>query len=93
MAKADTAARARRLQDIPNIGPAMEADLRLLGIDHPAELANRDPDALYAELCRLTGAHQDPCVLDTLVPAVRFMQGAPALPWWHYSAERKARGR
>jgi hypothetical protein len=28
-------------------------------------------------------------VLDTFMSAVRFMEGAPALPWWHYTPERK----
>src|ERR1022692_2080930 len=32
-----------RLQDIPNIGPAIAADLRQLGITLPAELPGRDP--------------------------------------------------
>lgn len=25
------------------------------------------------------------------ITAVRFMQGAPPHPWWHYTAERKQR--
>jgi hypothetical protein len=25
----------------------------------------------------------------TFISAVRFMEGAPARPWWHYTAERK----
>jgi hypothetical protein len=29
-------------------------------------------------------------VLDTFIAAVRFMEGAPPHPWWHYTAERKA---
>ena len=33
---------------------------------------------------------QDPCVLDTLMAATDFMRGAPAAPWWKYTAERKA---
>jgi hypothetical protein len=28
-------------------------------------------------------------VLDVFLSAVRFMEGAPARPWWHYTAERK----
>ena len=31
------------LEDIPNIGPAIAADLRQLGITSPAELPGRDP--------------------------------------------------
>lgn len=78
------------LTDIPNIGPAMARDLTLLGIEQPDQLRGRDPYRLYEELCRITGKRQDPCVLDVFIAAVRFMEGAPARPWWHYTAERKA---
>ena len=78
-----------RLEDIPNIGPSIAADLRQLGINAPAELPGRDPYAMYDDLCRLTGHHHDPCLLDTFIAAVRFMEGAPKKPWWKYTAERK----
>ena len=89
--KARNASDACQLSQIPNIGSAMVADFHQLGIDMPAQLAGQDPYALYCRLCELTGTRHDPCVLDTFISAVRFMQGAPALPWWHYTAERKAR--
>lgn len=91
MPKARTAAHARQLLDIPNIGPAMAGDLRRLGIGLPRELSDQDPYVLYHRLCDVTGVRHDPCVLDTFISAVRFMQGAPPRPWWHYTAERKAR--
>ncbi|MFT3763393.1 MAG: helix-hairpin-helix domain-containing protein [Pseudoxanthomonas sp.] len=87
--KARTAAEARTLTDLPNIGKAMAGDFRLLGIDRPQQLIGRDPYRLYDELCRATGARHDPCVIDTFISAVRFMEGAPPLPWWHYTDERK----
>jgi predicted GIY-YIG superfamily endonuclease len=77
------------LEDIPNIGPSIAADLRQLGITTPAELPGRDPYAMYDELCRITGQRHDPCLLDTFIAAVRFMEGAPKQPWWKYTAERK----
>ena len=89
--KARTAAEAHRLEDLPNIGKAMAGDLRLLGITQPTQLAGRDPYRLYAELCAATGARHDPCVIDAFISAVRFMEGAPPQPWWHYTAERKRR--
>lgn len=79
----------RRLQDIPNVGPATVGDLKLLGIHAPADLPGRDPYAMYDELCARTGQRHDPCVYDVFLAAVRFMEGAPALPWWKYTAERK----
>ncbi len=78
-----------RLEDIPNVGPAVAADLRQLGITSPGELSGRDPYALYDDLCRLTGQRHDPCLLDTFIAAVRFMAGEPKKPWWKYTAQRK----
>ena len=77
------------LEDLPNVGPAVAADLRLIGIRAPGALAGRDPYALYEALNRATGVRHDPCVLDTFIAVVRFMDGAPAQPWWKYTAERK----
>ncbi len=77
------------LEDIPNIGPAIAADLRRLRIMTPAELLRRDPFAMYDDLCRMTGKHHDPCLLDTFIAAVRYMAGEPKKPWWKYTAERK----
>ncbi len=62
-----------RLEDIPNVGPAVASDLRQLGITSPGELLGRDPYAMYDDLCRLTGQRHDPCLLDTFIAAVRFM--------------------
>ena len=87
--KAATPAECLRLEQLPNIGPALAADLRLLGIQHPQELPSRDPFALYQALCAKTGKRQDPCVLDTFIAAVDFMRGAAPAPWWHYTAKRK----
>jgi hypothetical protein len=78
-----------RLEDIPNVGPAIAADFRLLGITSPGELHGRDPYALYDDLCRVTSQRQDPCVLDTFIAAVRYLAGEPKKPWWKYTAERK----
>ena len=78
-----------RLEDIPNVGPSIAADLRQLGITSPDDLRSSDPFTLYDVLCRISGRQQDPCVLDTFIAAVRFMQGEPKKPWWKYTAERK----
>lgn len=88
-AKARTAAECERLEQLPNIGPSIAADLRLLGIAHPRELAARDAFVLYQNLCAKTGKRHDPCVLDTFMAATDFMRGAEAQPWWHYTPQRK----
>lgn len=90
-AKARCAAQAQHLEQIPNIGPSIAADLRLIGVAVPAERAQREPLALYLALQRATKCRQDPCLLDTFMAATDFMRGAPARPWWSYTAERKAR--
>jgi hypothetical protein len=87
--KARHSTQVKAFEDIPNIGPAMAADFALLGMAKPADLKGRDPLALYKELCRKTGARHDPCVLDTFIAAVDFMNGGEARPWWAYTEERK----
>ena len=87
--KARTAEECERLEQLPNIGPSLAADLRLLGVHHPSELASRDAFVLYQTLCAKTGKRQDPCVLDTFMAATDFMRGAEPRPWWTYTAQRK----
>jgi hypothetical protein len=77
------------LEDLPNVGKAIAADFRALGIRTPRQLRRKDPYALYDRLNRLTGVRHDPCLLDTFIAAVRFVEGGPARPWWAYTAERK----
>jgi hypothetical protein len=89
--KARSADECEQLEQLPNIGPSIAADLRMLGVLHPRELAGRDALQLYQALCSKTGKRQDPCVLDTFMAATDFMGGAAPRPWWAYTAERKAR--
>ncbi|KFN45054.1 helix-hairpin-helix domain-containing protein [Arenimonas oryziterrae] len=89
MAKARNAAEAKRLEQLPNVGPSIAGDLRALGISEPAQLIGLDPYALYERSNALVGVRQDPCVCDTFIAAVRFMEGSPPHPWWHYTEERK----
>jgi hypothetical protein len=88
--KAPSAAECMHLEQLPNIGPALVADLRLIGIEHPSDLRGKDAFVLYRTLCEKTGQRHDPCVLDTFMAATDFMRGAPAAPWWKYTSERKA---
>jgi hypothetical protein len=88
--KARTAEECDQLEQLPNIGPSIAGDLRLLGIAHPRELADKDALQLYRQLCTATGKRHDPCVLDTFMAACDFMRGAPPRPWWDYTAQRKA---
>lgn len=85
--------RVSKLTDLPNIGKAAAADLQRLGIHSPAQLRGRCAYQLYAELCAQTGSQHDPCVIDVFISVIRFMDGEPAQPWWHYTAERKQAGK
>ena len=81
----------KKLTDLPNVGPATAADLRLLGIVKAEQLAGRDAFKLYRQLCDMTQVRHDPCVLDVFLSLVDFANGAPARAWWFYTAQRKQR--
>lgn len=78
-----------KFEQIPNVGRRIANDFRKLGIKTPAALAKQDPYKMYRKLEKLTNGKQDPCVLDTFMAVVDFMQGAPARPWWAYTPHRK----
>lgn len=85
----------RQLRDLISVGPAMLRDFDCLGIRSVAQLAKRDPKEMYSRLERITGEHQDPCVLDTFHAAVAQARN-PRLPaqkcqWWYWSRKRKAK--
>ena len=80
----------RKFEEMPNIGPQMARDFKLLGFKHPQDLAGKDPIKLYEQIQKLIGTRHDPCVLDTYMAAVDFMNGNPAQPWWNYTPKRKA---
>ena len=81
--------RLRQLTDLPNIGKAGAADLRLLGINAPADLVGQCPWQMYEKLCQLTGVRHDPCVIDVFMSVTAFMNGEPAKPWWEFTDARK----
>ncbi|MCS6193294.1 helix-hairpin-helix domain-containing protein [Shewanella baltica] len=82
-------AEVKQLTDLPNIGKACAADLRLLGIDKPEQLLGQNPYDLYQTLCNKTGQRHDPCMIDVFISITRFMAGEDAQPWWFYTDERK----
>jgi hypothetical protein len=84
----------RELRDLTSIGPAMLRDFEQLGIRSVKDLARRKPEAMYEELCRITGQSQDICVLDVFQAAVAQARD-PRLPraqreWWYWSRKRKS---
>jgi hypothetical protein len=90
---ADVPKTARRLLELPNVGPATALDLVKLGISEPEALAGGDPDRMYEALCTIDGVRHDPCLRDVFASVVAFADGAPARPWWAYTPERKAKSK
>ncbi|QVL33251.1 helix-hairpin-helix domain-containing protein [Telmatocola sphagniphila] len=87
--KSSSRSNVNKFEDIPNIGVSLAADLRQLGYKQPSDLAGEDPYQMYYSLCKITNEKQDPCVLDTFIAAVRYMDGGPKTPWWKFTSERK----
>jgi len=84
----------RELKDLVSVGPAMLADFELLGIRSVRQLAKQRAQTLYDKLGRLTGGHQDICVLDCFAAAIAQARN-PRLPaeqseWWWWTKRRKA---
>ncbi len=78
-----------QLEQIPNIGPSIAADLRRIGIRKPSDLRGQQALALYEQLCEVDRQRHDPCLLDVFMSAVDFVHGKPARPWWTYTPKRK----
>ena len=89
MKKATRASLVKKFTDIPHVGKAMERDFLFLGLKSPSDLKKLDAYTLYQKMCKKSGVRQDPCVLDTYLAVVDFMNGAPARPWWWYTVDRK----
>ena len=87
--KAKKATEAARLEQIPNVGKAVAQDLRNIGITRPDQLKGKDGLELYKRLNKVTGVRHDPCMADTLMAAVDFMNGGKPKPWWKFTAARK----
>jgi hypothetical protein len=77
-----------RLIDIPNVGPAVARHLGRAGIEHPDDLRGRDGDELFEVLCARDGRAHDPCLRDTFVAAVAYVECGDDRPWWAFSRER-----
>ncbi len=87
--KASEASEATHLEQIPNIGGAIARDLKSIGISTPSQLKGKDGVVLYKKLNQITGIRHDPCVADTFMAVVDFMNGGTAKPWWKFTAQRK----
>lgn len=78
-----------KLEELPNIGRVISKYINLIGIETPQMLIGQNPYDLYEKLCEKTGKKFDPCLLDTFIAAVHFMEGGDPLPWWAFTENRK----
>jgi hypothetical protein len=83
----------RQLRDLVGVGKSIEGNLHSLGVTSVSDLALREGDELYEQLCVKTHTRQDPCVLDTFRCAVAQARN-PRLAvdqcnWWWWSRQRK----
>lgn len=80
-------AQATQLEDLPNIGKSIAADLRRIGILRPDQLDKRESIAIFRDLRGVMGHRHDPCVLYALISAKHFLTCSEALPWWNFTTE------
>ena len=83
---ASTSRATPHLEDLPNIGTSIAADLRTLGILTPDQLAAAEPLEIYLRLGGTMGQRHDPCVLYVLLAAQHFLLSGEARPWWDFTA-------
>jgi len=80
------------LTRIPGVGPKLAMALEELGCRCVVDVAGRDPQQMYDELCRLRGEHIDRCVLYVFRCAVYYAErkrhDPKLLQWWNWSDEK-----
>jgi len=79
------------LASLRNVGRAALADFERLGIVTVAQLATKDADTLYVQLCEATGQIHDPCVHDVFTATIHQAKTGAPVNWWAYTPARKLR--
>jgi len=78
----------REFRQIPGVGKSIAQDLWNLDLRSIADLRDCDPQALYDQLCALTGTHVDRCMLYVLRCAVYYASNDTPDPhllkWWNW---------
>ncbi|MCK6621930.1 MAG: helix-hairpin-helix domain-containing protein [Calditrichaceae bacterium] len=78
----------KELRKIPGVGKSIAEDLWSLDIRSAADLQDRDPEALYHQLCALRGAQIDRCMLYVFRCAVYYASNTrhdpELLKWWNW---------
>lgn len=77
------------LLTLQNVGQATLKDLNLLGITTIEQLAQANPDDLFARLSTLTNQLQNPCVWDVFAAIIHEAKTGEKTSWWEWSKIRK----
>jgi hypothetical protein len=76
------------LQQIPGVGPSIALDLWDLDIRSIADLADKNPEIMYKNLCTLHKTHLDRCLLYVFRCAVYYASekshNPELLKWWNW---------
>lgn len=76
------------MQKIPGVGPAIEKDLREIGIQCINDLKGKDPELLYQALCEVKKKNIDKCVLYVFRCSVYYAENSThdpdLLKWWNW---------
>jgi len=79
------------LLSIPGVGRSIAHDLHIIGIHHVHDLIDKNPEALYNELCAEYKKKIDPCVLYTFRCAVYYAENnnhdPELLKWWNWKTK------
>lgn len=84
----DKATVLKEFQTLPGVGKAVAEDLWNLGLRGKTELASRDPEVLYEELCEFQGTKVDRCMLYVFRCAI-YVSGSEnpdpeKMKWWNW---------
>jgi DNA transformation protein len=79
-----------KLNQLPNIGKAISADLVSIGIKDSADLLGKNPLKVFIDLKEVMGKRHDPCVYYTLLSVEHFSKTGESLPWWKFTEQGKS---
>ncbi len=82
----------KQFQTIPGVGTSIAQDLWNLGLRSISDLKRKDPEELYAQLCKYQGTHVDRCMLYVFRCAVYYAShknhDPELLKWWNWKDGR-----
>ncbi len=78
-----------RLEDLPNIGENIAADLKSIGVLTPQDLSKHDPLTTYMKLSKVMGHRHDPCVFYTLLSTQHYFETGETSSWWNFTVAGK----